>query len=131
MVEDVVPGPDGGVSIMIRQATENESTVRELADRVHHQLTHEMGLSNLELKARRVESELGSKTGRVRLEGIKHIVAVASGKGGVGKSTVAANLAIALHQLGLSVGLLDADIYGPSAGIMFGTGDERPRAASR
>ncbi len=56
------------------------------------------------------------------LPGIKHIVAVASGKGGVGKSTVAANLALALHMHGQRVGLMDADIYGPSVPHMFGLG---------
>ncbi|MDX2005971.1 MAG: Mrp/NBP35 family ATP-binding protein [Meiothermus sp.] len=55
------------------------------------------------------------------IPGIKHVVAVASGKGGVGKSTVAANLAVALAQDGAKVGLLDADIYGPSQAQMFGT----------
>jgi len=55
---------------------------------------------------------------------VKHIVAVASGKGGVGKSTVAANLAIALAKQGLRVGLLDADIYGPSVAMLLGLSDE-------
>ncbi len=59
------------------------------------------------------------------LPGVKHVIAVASGKGGVGKSTVACNLAVALAQTGASVGLLDADIYGPSVPMMMGA-DEQP-----
>ncbi|GMV40706.1 MAG: iron-sulfur cluster carrier protein [Myxococcales bacterium] len=61
-----------------------------------------------------------------RLPGVKNVIAVASGKGGVGKSTVAVNLAIALREAGASVGLLDADIYGPSVPIMLGMKDQRP-----
>ncbi|MFO0881665.1 MAG: Mrp/NBP35 family ATP-binding protein [Gemmataceae bacterium] len=57
---------------------------------------------------------------RIELPGVRHVVAVASGKGGVGKSTVAANLALALARTGARVGLMDADIYGPSVPIMMG-----------
>ncbi len=61
------------------------------------------------------------------IEGVKNLIAVASGKGGVGKTTVAVNLAIALKNLGATVGLLDADVYGPNVPVMLGT-NEQPRA---
>ena len=67
------------------------------------------------------------KDNQAVLPDVKNIILVASGKGGVGKSTVAVNLAIGLAQLGASVGLLDADIYGPSIPIMLGLRDERPK----
>ena len=60
------------------------------------------------------------------IPGIKNIIAVASGKGGVGKSTVTANLAVSLAKMGFSVGVLDADIYGPSMPIMFDVENEKP-----
>ncbi|MBQ6771726.1 MAG: Mrp/NBP35 family ATP-binding protein [Bacteroidales bacterium] len=75
-----------------------------------------------------VEIEIKVVEEKTALSKVKHIIAVASGKGGVGKSTVAANLAIALARANQRVGLIDADIYGPSVPMMFGTTNERPAA---
>ncbi len=73
------------------------------------------------------------KTNQIKgkpIPGIKSIIAIASGKGGVGKSTVTANLAVTLAKMGFKVGLLDADIYGPSMPIMFDVAQEKPLAVN-
>ena len=66
---------------------------------------------------------------KMPIAGVKNLVAVASGKGGVGKTTVAVNLAISLARMGSAVGLLDADVYGPNVPLMLGT-EEEPKAIS-
>lgn len=73
---------------------------------------------NVEMTASVRSRQIGAED---LLPGVKHVIAVASGKGGVGKSTVAVNLAVALAQLGARVGLLDADVYGPSVPLLMGT----------
>jgi len=67
---------------------------------------------------------------KIPMRGVKNIIVVASGKGGVGKSTVAANLAIALARNGMKTALVDADIFGPSIPTMFGLEDARPEVKS-
>ncbi len=90
------------------------------------------GIKDYEVKA--VVIEKPSPAGKTldldlsRLKGVKHIIGIASGKGGVGKSTVAVNLACALSRLGYKVGLADADVYGPSVPTMTGTEGVTPSA---
>ncbi len=84
----------------------------------------------IEVKDAPAADSQAAGVGKSSIPGVKHIIAVASGKGGVGKSTVASNLAVAMQQIGARVGLCDCDLYGPSTAMMFGS-DERPLANER
>ncbi|MCU0459134.1 MAG: Mrp/NBP35 family ATP-binding protein [Bacteroidales bacterium] len=86
-------------------------------------------ISSIEVKPRIVVEKM-TPPKRDVLPGVKNIIAVSSGKGGVGKSTVAVNLAVALARKGFATGLLDADIFGPSVPRMFNAGDYRPEVRS-
>ncbi len=84
----------------------------------------------IEVKDAPAPGAAAGAVGKSSIPGVKHIIAVASGKGGVGKSTVAANLAVALAAGGAKAGLCDCDLYGPSVAQMFGS-NERPLANDR
>jgi len=93
-----------------------------MVDELQTRLAQFLGTDNIEL-----EVNFQAPRGR-GFEHVKHVIAVASGKGGVGKSTTAVNLALALEAEGAKVGLLDADIYGPSQGMMLGVAQgKRPK----
>jgi ATP-binding protein involved in chromosome partitioning len=113
------------VSFTIHFQTENPAVGQQIARDAEAAVRAMDGVQDV-----RVNLEIGAKQGQLPvggqmpvtkvLEGVKYRIAVASGKGGVGKSTVSTNLALALRSLGFTVGLLDADIYGPSQQMMLG-----------
>ena len=103
-----------------------KSTVKAAEAAIHYHVGKDVEVSI----ATEFKSKPRPEVGKL-LPGVKNIIAVSSGKGGVGKSTVAANLAIALARLGYKVGLLDADIFGPSMPKMFHVEDARPYAVEK
>ncbi|MFQ5600954.1 MAG: P-loop NTPase, partial [Candidatus Krumholzibacteriia bacterium] len=115
----------GDVSFTIEFGTPSVSMKQHIEDRARELVGALPGVQNVAIKT---TLKIGVTPGPQRdtLGGIKNLVAVASGKGGVGKSTVAVNLALALQQEGARTGLLDSDIYGPSIPIMMGTREPPP-----
>jgi ATP-binding protein involved in chromosome partitioning len=118
---------DGGIVSFTFELTTPSCPIKDQFERdVRTAAETVAGVGNVKVNmTARVSQNAGRSAGGV-LPGVKNTIAVASGKGGVGKSTVAANLAVALAMDGARVGLLDADIYGPSAPIMFGLVGQQP-----
>ncbi len=122
---------DGHVQVQLAIATNDPNipaTIKREAESALQQLDGVQAAKVLiDIQAPPAGAGAGASVGATQLPGIKHVIAVASGKGGVGKSTVAANLAVALEKTQARVGLCDCDIYGPSIPLMFGS-RERPMA---
>ena len=122
---------DGKVVVQMQLATNDPAVPQAIKEQSEAALLTLSGVTEavvrIDIQAPPQAAAAAAGTAATAIDGITHVLAVASGKGGVGKSTVAANLALALRQTGASVGLLDCDLYGPSVALMFGS-RERPMA---
>lgn len=115
------------VTVQLVIATNDTGVASELRDRVVKALAAEAGMPPVKVLVDVQAPVQSGGRGPVPIPGVRHVIAVASGKGGVGKSTVSVNLAAALAAEGLRVGLCDCDLYGPSIALMCGA-KERPYA---
>ena len=116
---------DGQVALTLELTTPACPVREEFEETVRQTVTQIPGVTSVALNVTaQVRGRLAS--GETLLPGVRNVVAIASGKGGVGKSTVSVNLAIALRKLGATVGLMDADIYGPNVPLMMGVEGGQP-----
>ncbi len=119
---------EGKVTAQLVITTSEPRVAGQIQEEARAALAAVPGVASAEVKIDiQAPAQAAGVPGPAKIEGVKHVIAVASGKGGVGKSTVAANLALALASTGVSAGLCDCDLYGPSVALMFG-GQERPMA---
>ena len=134
LVKNIDVTPEGAVTVDLIVESKNADVPRYIYENVMGVIKELPGLKKLDVNIEHHAPEQKKKPTGVNddpadwkssVPGVKHVIAVASGKGGVGKSTVSANLAVALAKLGYRTGLLDLDLYGPSMSLMFGT-KERP-----
>ena len=137
LVKDITVSPEGAVVIELLIESKNADVPRFIYENVMATVKELPGVKKLDVniehhapKSNKVANNDDPADWKSSVPGVKHVIAVSSGKGGVGKSTVSANLAVALSRLGYKTGLLDLDIYGPSMALMFGT-KERPGCSEK
>jgi ATP-binding protein involved in chromosome partitioning len=131
MIKDIEIA-DAGITVILKAPSARPEVIAEVATAIRQSVTSLSESPSVKVEVDRTPSApLTGAMHRRSIPGVKHIIAVASGKGGVGKSTVAVNLALAMRSLGWQIGLMDADVYGPSAAMMLGVGERAAVTAER
>ncbi len=125
----------GDITVTLRPVSTRREVAQEIAERIREALSTLPGVRSVEIataapaqtSGQNLHAHARAAESQIAIPGVRHVVAVSSAKGGVGKSTVAVNLAIALQQAGAKVALMDCDVYGPSVPLMMGV-EARPHS---
>src|SRR5579863_341234 len=120
MIKDIEVA-HAGITVILAAPAAKPEVVESIAAEIEKAIVGMAGTVAVKIEIEQAPPPKVAGTAQKRpIPGVRHIVAVASGKGGVGKSTVAVNLALAMSALGHRIGLMDADVYGPSVAMMMG-----------
>jgi len=123
MIKDIEVA-QAGVTVILTAPSARPEVVADVTAQIKRTITAMGDVASVTIELDHTPpTPLAGAMHRRSIPGVKHILAVASGKGGVGKSTVAVNLALAMRGLGWQIGLMDADVYGPSVAMMLGAGE--------
>ncbi len=128
MIKDIEVA-SAGITVILTAPSAKPEIIEAVSAEIRRTVTAMSGSAaiKIEVEAAPPPKVVAGAAQKRPIAGVRHIVAVASGKGGVGKSTVAVNLALAMRALGWRIGLMDADVYGPSVAMMVGRVRDRSR----
>ncbi len=122
-----IQNDENKIKLILRDFTRNEDIVIKVKNEIREKLASSIKIENIEIEVEKENiQKIPEQPIKTPIPGVENIIAIASGKGGVGKTTIAVNIAMALHNKGLKTGIMDADIYGPNVPMMLGLSNEIP-----